>query len=312
MPKKKSNILINIEYVTFYFFYTLIRITPLKIAYILSNFFCRIICFFDVKHRNRVIQHVMHAKVITNRKEAKKFAYKNFSHFSRVLVEVFKIEQLIKKGNISDYVELKATPKAYEAFFGENRTNAIIVTAHYGNWELSGMGYYFLTNFPVTAIMRPFNNPKIGKIFIKKREAAGHELFPKEGAIKALLKALKKGNSIGIIADQHAGTMEGVEVEFFGQPARAHISPALMHLKTQIPIMVGVTRRKPGYKFQYEYIVSDPIMYTPTADKEADIKNLTQIYTSELEKLIAEDPSQWLWAHRRWLNINRKKRNKTQ
>ena len=308
MSKKKSSILINLEYITFYFFYTIIRIIPLKIAYLFSNFFCRLIYFFDTKHRNRIIQHIQHAKIVTTPKGAKKFALENFLHFSRVLVEVFKAEQLIKKGNISEYVELKATPKAYKAFFGENRTNAIIVTAHYGNWELSGMGYYFLTNFPVTAIMRPFNNPKIGKIFIKKRKAAGHKLFPKTGAIKALLKALKKGNSIGILADQHAGTMEGVDIEFFGQPARAHISPALLHLKTQIPILVGVTRRKPGYQFKYEYITTDPIIFKPTGNKEADIKKLTQLYTSELEKLIREDPTQWLWAHRRWLNINRKKK----
>lgn len=285
---------------------------PLKLAYILSNFFCRMIFLCDPKHRKRIIQHSIHAKIVDNIRDAKKFALQNFLHFSRVLVEVFKIEQLIKKGNVADYVELKATPKAYKAFFGKNRTNAIIVTAHYGNWELSGMGYYFLTKFPVTAIMRPFNNPKIGKIFIKKREAAGHELHQKTGAIKVLLKTLKKGNSIGIIADQHAGSMEGVEVQFFNHPARAHISPALMHLKTQIPILVGVTRRKPGYKFQYEYVVSDPIMFSPTDNKEQDIKDLTQLYTSELEKLIAEDPTQWLWAHRRWLDINRdrKKRKK--
>ncbi len=311
MPKTKSKLLINIEYIAFYSFYALIKLMPLKIAYLLSNFFCRMIFLCDVKHRKRVIQHLQHAKVAKNLQEARKLALQNFLHYSRVLVEVFKIEQLMKKGNLSDYVELKASKKAYETFFGENRTNAIIVTAHYGNWELSGMGYYFLTKFPVTAIMRPFNNPKIGEIFIKKREAAGHELHQKKGAIKVLLKALRKGNSIGIIADQHAGTMEGVEVEFFGQPARAHISPALMHLKTQIPIMVGVTRRKPGYKFQYEYVIADPIMFKPTDDKESDIKNLTQLYTTELEKLIAEDPTQWLWAHRRWLNINRKKRKKT-
>jgi KDO2-lipid IV(A) lauroyltransferase len=54
--------------------------------------------------------------------------------------------------------------------------------------------------------------------------------------------------------------------------------------------------------------LSEPICYKPTGDKEGDIRAVTQLYTTEIEKSVARYPEQWMWAHRRWLNINRKRK----
>ena len=69
--------------------------------------------------------------------------------------------------------------------------------------------------------------------------------------------------------------------------------------------MPEVTRRLDN-NFNFEFVLGDLIRYTPTGNKENDIKNVTQMYTTALEKLITEQPEQWMWVHRRWLNINRR------
>ncbi|MHB9138890.1 MAG: lysophospholipid acyltransferase family protein [Victivallaceae bacterium] len=115
-----------------------------------------------------------------------------------------------------------------------------------------------------------------------------------------------RGNkTIAILADQHASSNEGVETTFFGQPCRTHTSPSLLHLKTGIPIMPEITRRVDD-KCNFEFIVADLIKYEPTGDKEKDIRTVTQMYTTALEKMIAQYPEQWMWVHRRWLNIHRR------
>jgi lauroyl/myristoyl acyltransferase len=69
--------------------------------------------------------------------------------------------------------------------------------------------------------------------------------------------------------------------------------------------MLGIIKRVGMCKF--EFIAADPIIMKAGDDKEGDIKKLTQLYTSELEKLISENgPEQWMWAHRRWLDLRGK------
>jgi lauroyl/myristoyl acyltransferase len=78
----------------------------------------------------------------------------------------------------------------------------------------------------------------------------------------------------------------------------------LLHLKTGVPILVLMPRRVSD-DFNFEFILSDPIIHKPTEDKKKDIREITQKFTSEIEKTIRLYPEQWLWAHRRWLDINR-------
>jgi KDO2-lipid IV(A) lauroyltransferase len=100
-----------------------------------------------------------------------------------------------------------------------------------------------------------------------------------------------------------------VDTVFFGQPCKTHRTPALLHLKTGIPIVPELTRRV-GDDFSFEIVLGPMIEYTPTDDKEHDIQVICQMCTTALEKMIAEQPEQWLWPHRRWININREHRRK--
>jgi KDO2-lipid IV(A) lauroyltransferase len=157
--------------------------------------------------------------------------------------------------------------------------------------------------------MRRLSNPKLGDFIYSNRQGQMHKTVSKDKGIRPLLSTLKEGGSIAIVADQHASTSEGVETVFFGHPARSHATPALLHLKTKTPIIVGGLRRVDD-NLKFEFVVHKVIKYEATGDKEKDIKAITQEYTTALEMLIRETPEQWLWAHRRWLDINRKKLNK--
>jgi len=67
--------------------------------------------------------------------------------------------------------------------------------------------------------------------------------------------------------------------------------------------------RKVSDNFKFEFIVEGPITVEPSGSKEEDIKNLMQKITYETEKVIRRYPEQWMWAHRRWLDINREKKD---
>lgn len=305
MGKKKNRVLINLEYWTVMCMLAIVRFLPMRVCYLLGEFTASLFFIFDKRHRKRVINHLFYAGIADSESRAKELAKLNFRHFGRVAVEILKMKQFIKEDNIRDFISLSGSEKAIDLFFtSETPSQAIVITAHYGNWEIAGMGYTLLSGRPMVTVMRPFDNPKIGEYVYSQREGYNHRICPRDGALKSLLRALKKGESVCIIADQHAGRHEGVETLFFGHYARTHASPALLHLKTGVPILVSVSRRVGDCKF--EFVSADPIVMEPTGDKEADIRKLAQLYTTALENLIREEPLQWLWAHRRWLDMRRK------
>jgi len=304
--KRKSKGLFRIwlEFIPFWFLYMFIRMLPLKAAYALSSFLFKILFYIDKRHSDRSIKHILHAGITKDVNEATRIAMQAYSSFSKLLVEIIKMSQLYSR----DKVKYTGNPDSIREIFeqGDKNINVIIITAHYGNWELAGSAWAEITGIPMVSIMRPFGNPLIGKYILSNRESGIHQSVPKDGGIKGLLKALRDGKTIAILADQHAGSKEGVETLFFGQPCRTHSSPALLHLKTGVAIIPEITRRVDD-NFNFEFVVGEIIRYTPTDNKELDIKTVTQMYTTALEKLIAEQPEQWLWAHRRWLNLHRNK-----
>jgi KDO2-lipid IV(A) lauroyltransferase len=306
MRDKKSTLLISFEYFFFRLAMNIVKILPLWLCFKIAELGGRLFFIFDIRHRNRTIQHLLHAGIVKTQTEAVALTRKNFIHFAKVGLEIFKCRQLMIRENISEILKISGSDKSKELFFSPsgNSKQAIVICAHFGNWEAAGQGVTISSGIPLLSVMRPFDNPKIGEYINSRREGHTHEVVAKKGAIRPLLVALKKGYSIAMMADQNAGENEGIVVDFFGHPARTHSSPALLHLKTGVPILVLMPRRVSD-DFKFEFIISDPIMHTPGEDKEKDIREITQKFTSEIEKTIRLYPEQWLWAHRRWLDINR-------
>ena len=300
---EKSSFRIWAEFIPFWVLYKTMRFINLRVAYFISRQLFKVLYLIDKRHRTRSIQHLLHAGVAHDLAEAKVMAREAYMNFSMLLVEIFKLDQMIKPGMIKVVGDPETIRTACK--FEGNNVNAIIVTAHYGNWELAGSCWAREFKIPMVSVFRRFGNPLIGKCILGSRQSEVHQSVPKDGGIKGMMKALREGKTIAILADQHANSKEGVETTFFGQPCRTHSSPALLHLKTGVPIIPELTRRS-GNGFDFEFVVGEMIRYTPTDDKEKDIRTVTQMYTSALEKLISEQPTQWMWAHRRWLNINRK------
>lgn len=304
--RKKSTVLVYLEFIPFYLLWHFIGILPLKWAYALSAALFKLLFLVSGRHRKRAIAHLKHAGVCTDDESARRTARQFFLEFSKLLVEIVKMHREYRREKIRLVGPDETLRRVFPGHGDGEKTNAIIVTAHYGNWEVAGTAFSDASDRAMVSIMRPFGNPLIGRMILKSRANSNHALVNRDAnGVRGLLKALKEKKQISILIDQHASHAEGVETVFFGQPCRTHKTPAMLHLKTKIPILPELTRRVPGGNFEFELVFGDLIEYEATGDKEADIRAITQLCTSALEKMIAERPEQWLWAHRRWLNINR-------
>jgi Kdo2-lipid IVA lauroyltransferase/acyltransferase len=298
--KKSKNIfLTNLEYYSAMLGIFLGRFVPLYAAYCIAGILSRLLFLFDIKHKKRTINHILHAGITSDYKKAKKIALANFIHLGKVAVEFVKIDQLLNPQNAKNRVTYTISKEAIEAL--KHPSGTICASAHYGNWELSGLSVSLFFR-PLDSVGRNLDNCKLNKYIFEKRNAFGGTSYPKDGALKKLLLSLRTKKALGLLIDQHAS--EGVDTMFFSHPTKTHSSPALLHLKTGAPLMLIVSRRL-GNNFHYELLIRGPFTIIPSEDKEKDIQTLMQQINDELEKIVAECPEQWLWEHRRWLDGDR-------
>lgn len=295
----KSVVLVHVEYLAARCLLGLVRVLPLRLALGLAGALGELVFLLDWPHRRRAVENLLHTGVATSRKAAVRLARASFRHLARVPVEVLKIVPRLSRENLAAWVSLRGPPAVVQRFLRPGGEQAIFAIAHLGNWELGGLAYGLLTGRRTVVIMRTLDNPKLDALIRDARGRHGNRLCAKAGAMKALLAALRAGDGVALVVDQHAGGGKGIDTLFFGHPVRSHASPAALHLHTGVPILPIVCLRR-AQPPRFELVVAEPVCVRPGPDREADIRRTVQAYTAALEGLIRQAPEQWLWAHRRW------------
>ena len=302
--KNKSKTAVYLEYALFAALCRILRMLPMRRAASFAAALTKLLFFLDRKHAGRTVRHIMYAGVETDPRKAKKMALASFGEFGKLLAEIVKMPQMYKPGCVKISAP-ENTLKIISPELNPGSRQIILAVAHYGNWEMAGTAFAEYTKTPMSSLMRPFANPLIGESILSHRRGGMHEVIDKNLGLRPVLRAMNEGRIITVLVDQHAMSGEGVEVEFFGHPARMHMTPALLHLKSGIPIVPEITRRLSD-DFEFDFMFGEPIIHKPTGDKKRDIYEITQKIADELEELIRRDPVQWLWAPRHWLSIERR------
>ena len=302
--KEKSKFRIYLEYIPFRILYALLHVLPIRWGTALVTPLVALLYLVDRRHARRSVEHILHAGITDDRAEAVRIARRSYREFGKLLVEIVKMDQLYSQARIA----AGGSEEALDLVTPERNPGSrqvIIVTAHFGNWEVAGTAFAEYSGVPMFSLMRAFSNPLIGELILAHRRSKVHMLIDKKLGIRPVLKALNEGRTATVLIDQHAAGSEGVECMFFGHPARVHMTPALLHLKTGVPIQPEVTVRIAD-DFRFELRFGKPIRYQPTGDKQKDVLVISQMCISELEEMIRECPEQWLWAPRHWLDIDRR------
>jgi KDO2-lipid IV(A) lauroyltransferase len=171
----------------------------------------------------------------------------------------------------------------------------VLVTGHFGSWELMG-AFLAAGGWPIDYLVGEQHNIRVNELMNDRRRMFGIGLIEMGVAARGVIKAVRNGRMVCMLSDQDAGS-DGVIVEFLGRPASTPKGPAAFALKTGAPLACGFIIRE---GFKQRIVIEPPFDFTPTGSKEADIKRLTQAYTSLLERYVREYPDHWFWPHRRW------------
>jgi KDO2-lipid IV(A) lauroyltransferase len=185
-----------------------------------------------------------------------------------------------------------------EHFWGLRDDDApgIVFSAHLANWEILPK-LAAPNGITMHSVYRAMNAPLADRVL---RQSSGHhedELIAKgpAGAMK-LARIMRNGGHIGLLVDQKLN--EGINVPFFGRPAKTATVIALFALKYRCPVVPARVERLGGARFRVTFW--PPIALPDSGDAKADTLALMTDVNGWLEEWIRQTPEQWLWLHRRW------------
>ncbi len=260
--------------------------------------------FHDViRLRGQVIdENLAHAMPDLSAAARARLARRMWEHLFLLVLEVAHAPRKIHETNWRQYLRLRDVAPLLRAMISGRPV--IIVTAHFGNFELGGYGLGIL-GFPTYSVARPLDNHYLDRFLNRFRGGTGQHLISKNGGSVEIQRVLSQGGTLAFLADQYAGE-KGCWVDFFGRPASAYKAIALLALEYDAPLAVCLSPRRDG-PMRFEMIleaITDP---RDAGDEVSTLGQLTQWYTQQLEAGIRRHPDQYWWLHRRWKDTRRQR-----
>ncbi len=173
----------------------------------------------------------------------------------------------------------------------------IIVSAHYGNWELGATAIAALI-YPTTSIHKKMNDKYFDEYLLQSRTKFKMSMVEKKGAIKHLVRALKKGESVSMMIDQNVNPKDGIYIDFLGAKATQTAAPAFLARKFDALIIPALINTAPNKENVITFF--EPIVTANTDNEEKDILESTQAQADILAQVIRSHPEPWFWCHKRW------------
>lgn len=169
---------------------------------------------------------------------------------------------------------------------------AILLSAHFGNFEL--VGAHLGQSHPTDFVVKALSNPLVEERIRRQRQQAGLGTIDSSD-VRNVYRALRAGRWVGMLADQDA-RRQGIFVPFFGVPASTPAGPARIALATGAPIVMGFDFRQPDGR----NVIELQTLEMPEGDRPDAVEELTRRHVQVLESVVRRRPESWFWVHRRW------------
>lgn len=273
---------------------SLLSLLPRKVCLALGRSVGRMVYRLDKKHREIALKNLDIAFGEEKSGAEKKWiARTSFEHFGEALFEILKLSGLSMEKKEA-LLLIHGEEHVQEAL--QKGKGALVLTAHYGNWEL---GIIPLSKVGEThVIARALDIERLEHELLAIRQSFGAKVIYKKQATRHTLRALKGNKIVAILIDQNVLHDEAIFVDFFGKPAGTTPALATFHLRAGAPIIPAFALPAPprGYHIHFH----EGLVFPSTGDLPTDIRHITQICTKIIEDQIREKPEFWLWFHDRW------------
>ncbi|MEL6702180.1 MAG: lipid A biosynthesis acyltransferase [Pseudomonadota bacterium] len=288
------------EYFGFRLLVGLFRLMPLDTSAAVSAFLWRTVAPRTFRHK-RALDNIARAFPEKTPAEREQIAHGMWDNLGRVFAEGMQLDRLLRE---PDRLEIAGQDHLFR--YARRHGPSVGVTLHYGNWELSSYPQTAYGMDPA-AVYRLVKNPYVDQ-FIRQQRAPLYPggLFAKGRAhgsnaegqktARRITDFVRAGGRLGIVSDLY--DKAGIEVPFFGHPARSTPMPAMIARRVGARFWAARTVRKgKSSRFRIE-VIELPVHRT--ANMGEDVRTMTADVHALFEGWVREHPEQWMWINRRW------------
>ncbi len=178
-----------------------------------------------------------------------------------------------------------------DAALAEGR-GVLFLTPHLGCFEITAQ---YLSSFgDITVLYRPPKSAAAQELILTGRKRAQLHLAPADlSGVRALIKALKKGQMVGMLPDQAPKTGEGVWLDFFGRPAYTMTLAARLSETGATTLLTWGERLPQGRGYRIHFQPLTPPLSGTTQERAQQINHV-------VEALVRQCPAQYLWGYNRY------------
>jgi KDO2-lipid IV(A) lauroyltransferase len=225
-----------------------------------------------------------------------------YRQFGQGVVEFLRLPRMVAEGRLDELVMVEGEAFLHEAH-AQGR-GVLILTAHYGNFELLAT-FFAARGYRVNLVTRRLRNGVLDRFWAKQRRRLNIRAIFKEDSLKEVIGRLRRNEAIGYVLDQNMGIDQGVFVEFFGRPACTLSAVAVLAKRFGSPVVPVFITRDPVDPTRHRIVFERPLAFESRGAQgargdDADIVEQTQRYTAVIERRVRERPDHWIWIHRRW------------
>ncbi|MCI0512193.1 lysophospholipid acyltransferase family protein [candidate division KSB1 bacterium] len=223
----------------------------------------------------------------------RKMARQVYWNLGRNAVDMFRLKQVVGQDPYR-YVQLSGKENLDQAL--AKSKGVIVITGHIGCWELMA-GFIAAIGYQVAVVGKPLYDPRIDQMLVANRTAVGLKNIVRDQGARQILTTLHAGQIVGILIDQDT-KVDGVFVNFLGQPAFTPVGPVTLALKTGAAIVPMSIHIQADHRHLVE--IEPAIELDNTGDKIQDRLVNTEKCSQAIEHMLMKDPTQWVWMHERW------------
>ena len=275
------------------FFLKLLSRLPLSVLYLFSDFLF-VMTYHVVGYRkNMVWKNLRQSFPEKSETELKSIQKDFYRHLCDYGVETLK---LLTIGQEELRARMKYTNPELVQPYKDSGQSVIMLASHQFNWEwLLTAGSLYLP-YPIDFVYQPVSSQLFEEFSLLSRTRFGAYPIKRFDVARESFKRRAILRGIAIVADQYPGheNDKRFEVRFLNQDTVFFLGGNQLAQLLQCPtVFAKIKRVKRGY-YEMELVkLSEP----PYAkDDTQSVAN----YVKEVEKLIQEHPSGWLWSHNRW------------
>jgi KDO2-lipid IV(A) lauroyltransferase len=270
----------------------IVRVLPHKSAYGLFEKLANYLVKKNGKVVARLRSNLSRIKPGLNSSEMDALLQQAMSSYLRYWCDTFRIQDW-SISEIQDSVTLTRGELLLDPM--RDGRGVVIALPHSGNWDHAG-AYFCSLGIPLVTVAERLKPEALFQRFLRYRQAMGFEVLSIDsGSFATLIKRAREKRLIALVADRDLSA-SGVDVTFFGSTARMPAGPALLAIKTGIPLVVAhVSYTQSGIHIEFT-----SVDVAVDGSESERVALTTQGMASLFEKGIAAHPQDWHMLQRIW------------